>query len=147
MRFQVPQFIDVEDKLVGPLTLKQFIIYVLAAMLLVPVFLLSDLQLFLVIAVPVIGLAAALAHVRIANQSLFSLGLNAAKFALGGAYYVWDRAESKLLLPIQGDEIGQGLASGGSSGEGLSLSQRGQNLEAGGNVVETDEIEDVFAEE
>lgn len=25
MRFQVPQFIDIEDKIVGPLTLKQFI--------------------------------------------------------------------------------------------------------------------------
>jgi hypothetical protein len=25
MRFQVPQFTDVEDKIVGPLTLKQFV--------------------------------------------------------------------------------------------------------------------------
>jgi hypothetical protein len=25
MRYQVPQFIDVEDKVIGPLTIKQFI--------------------------------------------------------------------------------------------------------------------------
>ena len=68
MRFQVPQFIDVEDKIFGPFTLKQFIymaggasVAVVAVVFLGPFF-------GLVISLPIVVLAAALAFYKINNR-------------------------------------------------------------------------------
>jgi hypothetical protein len=65
MEYQVPQFIEVEDKIIGPLTLKQFI-YVAGAGGLCIVFF-SFLPFFLasLLALPVAGLGAALAFYKV----------------------------------------------------------------------------------
>ena len=91
MRFQVPQFIETETKIVGPFTLKQFLIYVAAVLCLIPVYISSDLSLFITIALPVLGLAAAFAHIKIGSKSLAQTVANAASHTLHGQFYMWRR--------------------------------------------------------
>lgn len=65
MEYQVPQFIDVEDKLVGPLTLKQFIYVAGAAGLCVVFFSYVPILFAILLSLPVAGLGLALAFYKI----------------------------------------------------------------------------------
>src|SRR5690349_14717186 len=100
MRYQVPQFVDIEDKIIGPFTLKQFLMYVVAVMLLIPIYLASDLSLFITIALPVLGIAAAFAHVRIGSKSLFETIVNFTNHTLNGQFYIWRRTPHAKQLSI-----------------------------------------------
>lgn len=94
-QFQVPQFITVEDKVIGPLTIKQFI-YVGSGLLLIAlanVFL----QPFLFYPVAIIlgAFAGALAFLKI-NQQPFPLVVkNALFYFLRPRVYVWKREIKK----------------------------------------------------
>ncbi|MEA2113729.1 MAG: PrgI family protein [Patescibacteria group bacterium] len=65
MQFQVPQFIDIEDKIIGPLTLKQFLYLMGGLMVLAFLWLYLELGLFIIIAIPVLLLCLALAFYKI----------------------------------------------------------------------------------
>lgn len=95
MQFQVPQFIEVEDKIFGPLTFKQFIYvggglgaaYIIWRVL--PIYLAGPL-----IAV-VGGLAAGLAFFQL-NGRPFIIGLeNGFFFLLRSKLYLWNNARKK----------------------------------------------------
>lgn len=51
MQFTVPQFIDVEDKIIGPITVRQFVICIVGLMVLFLEYKLSDFTLFIVLAI------------------------------------------------------------------------------------------------
>lgn len=53
MRFQVPQFIETEEKLIGPFTLKQFIFIAIGGALLFFLFFVFPPIVFLIIGIPV----------------------------------------------------------------------------------------------
>mgnify|MGYP001559439010 FL=1 len=98
MQFQVPQFIEVEDKIFGPLTFKQFIYitggagasYLIYRVL--PIYLSGPLIL------GIGGLAAALAFIQW-NGRPFILGMeNAFYFLIRSKLYLWNNASKK---PIQ----------------------------------------------
>lgn len=89
MRFQTPQFIEIEDKIFGPLTFKQFIYLIGGAGLsflwyrLLPTFF----AIWLILAS--IALAVALAFYKINNKP-FIFTLEAAfRFALSKKLYIW----------------------------------------------------------
>lgn len=73
MQFQVPQNIDLEDKIVGPLTMTQFV-YVLAGglidYLLFQSFAKQSFALFLFLAIPITLVALAFAFLKIQEQPL-----------------------------------------------------------------------------
>ncbi len=93
MYFQVPQFIDIEDKLLGPLTFKQFI-YLLggggAAFVLFK--LLPNLIAFL-IAAPVVGFALALAFYKINDRPFIMIVESWVAYKMGAKLYTWKRRE------------------------------------------------------
>ena len=91
MRFQVPQFIDVEDKIFGPFTLKQFIY--LAGGASVAVISVTFLGLFfgLVVASPIIILSLALAFYRVNNRPFISIVESAFKYFVGEKLYIWKK--------------------------------------------------------
>src|SRR5512133_153362 len=64
MEYQVPQFIEVEDKIIGPLTLKQFIYIAGASGLCVIFFIYLPIFVALLFTAPTIALAAALAFYK-----------------------------------------------------------------------------------
>ena len=137
MRFQVPQFTDIEDKLVGPLTLKQFLIYLGTVMALVPIYLVTDLSLFLIIAIPVLGMAALFAHFRLNGKSLFSVATNAISFFLKGQLFIWRRTEQSQLIKLSMAEFESSIAQNRGSG----LAAKARALETAGNIVKSQNIE------
>lgn len=148
MRFQVPQFVDIEDKIIGPFTLKQFLMYAFATMLLVPVYLFSDLSLFITIAIPIVGIAAAFAHLKVNGKSLFQVLANAASFYTGSPLYVWRRTNKINLLTIRDSQWEEFLeASKFAEQDLITLSRTAQRLETSGNVVQSDDVVDEIASE
>lgn len=143
MRYQVPQFVDIEDKIIGPLTIKQFLIYVVAVMLLVPVYLATDMSLFITMAIPLLGLAALFAHFKLHGRSLFAIGGHAATFLLRGQLFIWRRVGEADSLLVQGVDIG-GEADVTDAAI-ASLSDRARALETVGNIVNED-VEDPLDE-
>ncbi|MHB1163253.1 MAG: PrgI family protein [Minisyncoccota bacterium] len=65
MEYQVPQFIEVEDKIIGPLTLKQFIYLAGAGGLVVIFFSYLPIIFAILLALPVGGLGVALAFYKV----------------------------------------------------------------------------------
>lgn len=148
MRFQVPQFVDIEDKIIGPFTLKQFLIYLAAVLIMIPLFLSFDLSLFITIALPIVGIAVAFAHVRIHSKSLFTVISNAARFTSRGQTFLWQRTSKPMPLRIRGEEYGnfspeEALTTAGSR---ASLAIRAQVLETEGKIVQED-AEDPMTED
>lgn len=91
MRFEVPQFIDVEDKIFGPLTFKQFIYLAggAGASVLMWTFLPKIVAILLILIV--VGLACALAFYKINNKPFVDFLESAFKYSLAGKLYVWKK--------------------------------------------------------
>lgn len=96
MEYQVPQFIDVEDKIFGPLTIKQFI-YVAGGAGLVAIIVLSLPFVFAVIlAVPVAALALALAFYRINGKPFVEIMEAGFLYLIGGRRYLWKKEKTPV---------------------------------------------------
>jgi len=94
MRFQVPQFIEVEDKIFGPLTLKQFIYLVGGAGLSFAVYVLVG-NLFLA-AIPIViilAISAAFAFYKVNNKPFIDVVEAAFKYMLGAKLYIWKKSD------------------------------------------------------
>ncbi|MFH1508628.1 MAG: PrgI family protein [bacterium] len=70
MRYSVPQFIDVEDKVVGPLTAKQFFYIIGGGVIIVAAFQLADFSLFLVIALVTAIFVGGFGFIKISGRPL-----------------------------------------------------------------------------
>jgi hypothetical protein len=140
MRFQVPQFVDVEDKIIGPLTLRQFIIYLVGSLLLIPVFLRSDLSLFLTIAIPVMGVAALFAHFRLHGKSLLVVLTHFLSFYFTGTRYVWRRTSARNFIKLD-RELTTREEPEEERRELSPLRAKAKQIETEGNIVGKDEAD------
>jgi hypothetical protein len=98
MQFRVPQFIDMEDKIIGPLTLKQFG-YVLGAAgvsFLIWTFIPIRVIAFILI-IPVAGLFLSLAFVKINNRSFGEILESAFSYYTGNKIYTWKQPDEKAI--------------------------------------------------
>ena len=95
MRFQVPQFIDVEDKIFGPLTLKQFIYLTGAAGLVFMAFLFLPKFLAVLIGGLAGGFGLALAFYKVDNRPFIIVLESAFNYITGNRLYLWKK-EDKL---------------------------------------------------
>lgn len=88
-QFQVPQFITVEDKVVGPLTVKQFLYVAAGAVIIAMAYKFLKPFLFLPIAAVIGSLAAALAFLKI-NETAFPVIMkNAFLYLTRPHLYLW----------------------------------------------------------
>jgi hypothetical protein len=94
MQFRVPQFIDLEDKVVGPLTLKQFG-YILGAggfsfiiWTFIPIRIVA-----IILMLIVSGLFLALAFIKINNRPFADLLESAFSFYTGSKVYTWKQPQ------------------------------------------------------
>lgn len=94
MRFQVPQFIEVEDKLFGPLTFKQFIYIAGGAGLSVVIFLFLPMFLAIIIALPIVIFAAALAFYKVNDKPFVNTVEAFVKYTLTNKLYIWKKEPS-----------------------------------------------------
>lgn len=100
MLANVPQFIDLEDRIVGPLTAKQLGWLGLGGVILVILWSVLSLPAFIVSAVLVTILFVGLAFYRPYNQPLLSFILSFIGFAFGSKMYIWKRVAEKQR-PVQ----------------------------------------------
>ena len=90
MRFEVPQFIEIEDKIIGPLTWRQFV-YIAGGVGLLLILYFSPLPkiFFVFLGIPLGGLAFSLAFHKVNNRP-FSIFLeSAASFLVSKKLYLW----------------------------------------------------------
>lgn len=119
--------------------------YVAAVMVLVPVYLSSDLSLFITIALPVFAVAAAFAHVKIANRSLATTVYNFFTFVTGGQMWIWRRTAKPKKLIIK-DKNWQAEQEANADSKLTPLAFKAQALETEGNTVKAEEIADPFVQ-
>jgi len=90
-QFVVPQFIDVEDKIIGPITTRQFIILLIAILIIFVAYKLADTALFIFILALVGGFALILAFVKINGQPFHYFLLNIFQTMRRPSLRIWDR--------------------------------------------------------
>lgn len=94
MRFQVPQFIEVEDKIFGPLTLKQFIYVAGGCGLAFVVYVFVNNLFFSIIPiVAILAISATLAFYKVNNRPFINVMESAFKYFLGGKLYIWKKED------------------------------------------------------
>ncbi len=91
MEYQVPQFIEVEDKIIGPFTFKQFVYLAGGAGLCAVVFLYLPLVFAIIVAAPIAGLAGALAFYRVNGKPFIDILEAGFEYYLGGRLYLWKK--------------------------------------------------------
>lgn len=91
MRFKVPKDVDIEDRIAGPLTLKQLGWLGGGAGICIILWKMVDFSLFIFFAVIVMGLTAGFAFVRPYNQSLIGFCGSVMMFVSKPKQYFWRR--------------------------------------------------------
>ncbi len=91
-QFQVPQFITVEDKVIGPFTVKQFLYVGTGALLILAARFYLAPFLFWPVAVLAGGLAAALAFLKINERPFPVLLKNAVFYLLRPRLFIWKQS-------------------------------------------------------
>ncbi len=102
MRYQVPQFIEVEDKIFGPLTLKQFIYLTGGVGLSFLLWRLLPFFFAVLVIIPVMALSLGLAFYKVNNRPLLSTIEYAVNYFLGNKLYLW---ETKKATPKKAKEV------------------------------------------
>ena len=96
MQFQVPQFTEIEDKVIGPFTLKQFL-YLLAGGVIIFIFYkIFNLFITILLSLPVAAVVTTLAFVKVNNQPLISMVKNFFGFLRKPDFYVWKKPIAKI---------------------------------------------------
>jgi len=96
--FQVPQFIDIEDKIIGPLSLRQFVILVGTAAVVFLSFKLLQFWLWILVGGAFGALGLALAFLKINGQNFSRVSINFLKYMINPRLYVWQRSGEKKVL-------------------------------------------------
>jgi len=91
MQFQVPQFTEIEDKVIGPLTLKQFLYLLIAAIVLFILFRMVNMFVFVLLAIPIASMSLALGFVKVNNRPLIYALKNFLGFLKKPDFYVWKK--------------------------------------------------------
>lgn len=95
MQFQVPQFIDVEDKIFGPLTLRQFIYLSGGAGLIALIYFYIPFFIGIFLMPAVGALSAALAFYKINNKPFINTVEAAAMYFFRDKLYIWKKEPRK----------------------------------------------------
>lgn len=100
-QYTVPQFIDVENKIIGPITVRQFMIFLAAAIIIGLSYRLFDFSLFLTIAVVIFIIAVVFAFVKVNSQPFHLFLLNAVQTLRRPRIRVWN---NRLVTIEPGDQ-------------------------------------------
>jgi hypothetical protein len=96
--FQVPQFIDIEDKIIGPISLRQFLILVGTAAIVFLLFKVLQIWLWIIVGGSIGALGMALAFLKINGQNFSRVAVNFLRYMINPRLYVWQRSGEKRNL-------------------------------------------------
>ena len=101
MQFTVPQFIEHEAKIIGPLTIKQFAFVGTGALICFILYFTmgeSNFLLFLALSITVGLVAFGLAFVKVNTKSLPMILVDIFAFSIGPKIYLWKRKEGQIKM-------------------------------------------------
>ena len=105
MQFQVPQFIEVEDKIFGPLTLKQFLYLAGGGGASVALYLYIPYKIIAVILIiPLIAFSLSLTFYKINNRPFIDAVQSFFYYYVGNKLYLWKKADKKPVSELR-DQI------------------------------------------
>lgn len=99
-QYQVPQFIDVEDKIFGPLTTKQFFYLLGGGGLAFLLWFFLQFWLFILLGAPVITLAVMLAFVKVNGRPFIDTVANYLNYIAKPRLFLWKQLPKKTASPI-----------------------------------------------
>ena len=105
MRFQVPQFIEIEDKIFGPLTIKPFIYIAGGAGLSFMLFRYLYLPIAILLIALVLALSLGLAFYQVNNKPLINVMQSAFGYFFSSKLYLWkkkDKSPEKAATTVAG---------------------------------------------
>jgi hypothetical protein len=91
MRYQLPQFIDVEDKIVGMLTARQFGWFLLGVVCCVPAYFLASRIIFFITSAFILGIAAVFAFLRPYGRSFSAYLVSVITFFAQPKLFLWNK--------------------------------------------------------
>jgi hypothetical protein len=101
MQYQVPQFIEIEDKIVGPLTIKQFIYLAgTGGLCLVYVFYLP-LVFTILLMVPTVALGVALAFYKMNGKPFIEILEAGFNYYIGAKFFLWKHVDTPVKQPTE----------------------------------------------
>lgn len=106
-QFTVPQFIDVESKIIGPITTRQFLIILGAGLLIALCYRLFDFSLFVLVTVIILIIASLFAFVKINSRPFHFFVLNAVQTLRRPNLRVWNNSldahqqEEKVIVNLK----------------------------------------------
>jgi hypothetical protein len=95
MKFEVPQFIEIEDKVFGPLTFKQFLYLAGGAGISIVIWIFVPKILGVLLIAGFIGLSVALAFYKFNEKPFVDLLESMSKFLISGRLYIWKKEHRK----------------------------------------------------
>jgi hypothetical protein len=98
MRFTLPQFIEHEAKIIGPLTFRQFIFIGAAGGICFILFFTVPFSIFLIACLILGGGAMALAFLKIGGRSLPTILGNFLKFSISPKIFIWRKVEAPIKV-------------------------------------------------
>lgn|SRR3989344_3537591 len=98
-QFQVPQFIETESKIVGPLTLKQFLYIAAAGLTCFLLFFVLKFFIWVILTMIIGGLGAAFAFFKYNGRPLPVILKSAFLYYWNPRLYLWQREEAKPVVP------------------------------------------------
>lgn len=104
-QFVVPQFIDAEDKIFGPITARQFIILMVGGLLDFALFKLLGFVPFLLTAIPILIIAATFAFAKVNGQVFHYFVLNLIQTAKKPKLRVWNKVYTDAQLQAYIKEV------------------------------------------
>lgn len=96
MKFVVPQFIDIEPKIIGPITPRQFIILVVTGGLIFVAYKIFDFALFVLVAVLLFGIGGTLAFLKVNGAPVYYFLLNLIQVKKRANIRIWKK--EKLVI-------------------------------------------------
>jgi len=97
-QFVVPQFIDVEDKIFGPITTRQFLILLVGGVIVFVMYRFADFSLFITSLILIGGGALVLAFIRINGQPFHFFLVNIILSTRRPSLRIWRKSYSKSEL-------------------------------------------------
>ncbi len=97
-QFVVPQFIDVEDKIIGPITVRQFIIMLVGGGLIFIAYKLADFALFLLEGSVIALITFIIAFIKINGRPIHYFLLNLTQTSMRSRLRIWQKAFSAAEL-------------------------------------------------
>jgi hypothetical protein len=98
MQYQVPQFIEIEDKIFGPLTFKQFVYVAGGAGLCFILYRFIPSPFSFLLILPIGSFAGALAFYKVNNRPFIDAVESAVRFYLGSKLYLWQKQDKPKTI-------------------------------------------------